>query len=759
MKKAIKVLSIIFASILLLLAIVFSITFVYYSNLAKKEVFDSTKLATSSFKIEVYDNNGDLIDDKNHFNNQHISIKTLPKHTTDAFISIEDKNFYSHSGVNYKRMLKALLTNITSGKLKEGASTISQQLIKNTHLTNEKTYERKIKEIFLAKEMESQISKDDILESYLNVIYYGNNLYGIENASRFYFSKSASELNLEESAMLAGIIKSPGNYCPINNPEACLKRRNLVLREMFKDGKISDAEYTSALDKDLNLNIDENFNNGQNTYSQASIDEACKILGIPTKQIALGKYKIYTYQNPNKQKSLENAVKNEYSSLGKNDFAAISVNNKSTGIEAYFGNSAYSILGSKRQPGSIIKPLLVYGPAINENIISPATEILDEEININGYTPQNVNKQFAGYMSVRDAVAKSSNIPAVKTLSYIGIDKAKRYAERFGIEFDENDVGYALALGGMTYGTDIKTLTSAYASFANSGKFAPATFVREIKDKNGKTIYSAQKSYDQILREDANYLTLNTMFETVKTGTSRRLNDLPYQIAAKTGTVGQGVENTDAYNISLTSEDTVGVWVGNLNGETIGKITGGIEPTYIIKSYFEIIYSSHTPKDFEIPTSVDEVEIDALELQNNHILVKANDYIPQRYKQKEIFSKFNLPKERSTNFLEIKPTELTGKVENNNILLSFEAENYLIYDLYKIEKNGDKLIKTFEGIEGNISHTINFGENNSEKYYLKTKIKNHANGEILESEASNIIELNKNARTAVISNKKNKWYI
>lgn len=759
MKKAIKMSIIIFSCILLLVALAFSIIFTYYSILAKKEVFDSTKLASSSFQIQVFDNNGKLISDKNQFNNQNISIKELSPRTINAFVSIEDKNFYSHSGVNYKRMVKALLKNISSGKLKEGASTISQQLIKNTHLTNEKTYERKIKEIFLAKEMEKQLSKDEIIESYLNVIYYGNNVYGIENASRFYFSKPASNLSLTESATLAGIIKSPGNYCPINKPENCLKRRNLVLLEMFKDGKITEKEYSSAKETPLNLKVDENFNNGQNTYSQASIDEACRILNLPTKQIALGKYKIYTYQNPEKQSHLENAIKNKFADIKQNDVAGISVNNETFGVEAYFGKSAYSILDAQRQPGSIIKPLLVYGPAINENILSPATEILDDEININGYKPQNVNNKFSGYISVRDAVAKSTNIPAVKTLSYVGIDKAKRYAERFGIEFDEKDNGYALALGGMTYGTDLKTLASAYASFGNSGKFAPATFVKEIRDKNDKVIYSAQKSFDQILREDANYLTLNTMLETVKSGTARRLNPLPYQIASKTGTVGKNSTNFDAYNLSLTSEDTVGVWVGNLNGKDIGNITGGILPTEIIKSYFEKVYSSHTPKDFAVPTSIDEVEIDALELEHNHIIVKANDFIPSRYKQTEIFSKFNLPKERSSNFLEIEPAKLSGKVENNNIILNFDAENYLIYDLYKIDKKEEKLIKTFEGLSGNITQTIPFGKEKTEKYFLKTKIKNHATGEILESSPSNIIELNKNSKSAVITDKKNKWYI
>lgn len=739
--------------------IAFAIIFVIFSAQAKKEVFDSTKLATASFQIEVYDENGNLITDKNQFNNQHISIKELNKNIIDAFISIEDKNFYNHSGVNYKRMIKALLKNLSSGKVKEGASTISQQLIKNTHLSSERTYERKIKEIFLAKEMERQVSKEEILESYLNVIYYGNNIYGIENAARFYFSKPASELSLEQSATLAGMIKSPGNYCPITKTDKCIKRRNLVLSEMLKDGKISKEEYENAKNSELKLNIDENFNNGQNSYSQAAIDEACKILSIPTKQIALGKYKIYTYQNPNKQAALEKALENQFSEVGKHDIAGISINNSTFGVEAYFGKSAFSILNSKRQPGSIIKPILVYGPAMNENKISPSTMILDDKIDINGYKPENVTKTYSGYVSIRDAVAKSMNIPAVKTLSYIGIDKAKRYAERYGIEFDENDNGYALALGGMTYGTNLLTLTNAYASFANDGKFKTACFIKEIKDKNNKTIYTSQKPYDQILREDANYLNLETLFESAKTGTAKRLSDLPYQIASKTGTVGKGASNGDAYNLSVTTEDSVGVWVGNLKGEEIGTITGGILPTYVVKDYFKEIYKKHTPKDFTIPSSIAEVEIDSLELENNHIVVKANDFIPERYKTTAHFSKFNLPKEMSSNFLEIQSPTLTGKVENGNVVLEFDAENYLKYDLYKIENNKKKLIKSFDGICGKLNYTAPFGKNKSEKYYLKTKIKNYTTGQEIESEPSKIIELIKTSKNAVTTDNSNKWYI
>ena len=756
MKKTIKVLTIIFISILAILFVFFATIFSYFFSTARTEKFDKNKLATSNFQIEVYDQNNEIIDDINRYNNQHVRLDTLNEQTKNSFISIEDKNFYSHSGINVKRIGKATMKNILSGKLKEGASTISQQLIKNTHLSNEKTFKRKVKEIYLAIQMEKEMTKDEILESYLNVIYYGNNIYGIENASRFYFSKPAQNLNLEESATLAGIIRSPNNYCPITKKENCLKRRNLVLYEMLKDGYITIEEFEKAKNSELKLNVDENFDNGQNTYSQASIDEACKILSLPTKQIALGGYKIYTYQNPEKQTALKNSILNE--NIKNLDVAGILINNESSTVEAYYGKSAYSILNAKRQPGSSIKPILVYGPAMNENIIYPSTMILDDEIDIAGYKPQNFNKKYSGYISIRDAVAKSVNIPAVKTLSYIGIDKAKQYAKRYNIEFDKNDNGYALALGGMTYGTNLKTLTNAYVSFANNGIYKEAKFVREIRDKNNKIVYTNISPTEHILREDSNYLTLSTLFESVKNGTAKALSALPYQIASKTGTVGKEDGNTDAYNISLSSEDTVGVWIGSLNNENIGEETGGKTPTKIVKNIFEKIYKTHTPKDFPVPNSIAEVEIDALELQNNNVVVKANDFIPERYKIKEIFSKFNLPKDSSTNFLVVTPANLSGKVENNNIKLEFDAQNYLTYDLYKVEKEKDALVKTFTGVNGKLSYVTDFGKENKASFYLKTKIKNHATGDEIESEPSKTIQFIKSKNDEIKTSSK-KWYV
>lgn len=754
MKKAKKISLIVVASVLALLFIVASVFASIFFSISRSETFDQNKLINANMKIEVYGDDGNLLSDKSLFNSQYISLSKIPKETVDAFISIEDKTFYSHNGINPKRIVKAILNNISKGKASQGASTISQQLIKNTHLSSEKTYSRKIKEISLALEMEKELSKDEILENYLNVIYYGNNIYGIENASQFYFSKSASELTLEEGATLAALIKSPGFFDPIQQKERCLKRRNLVLSEMEKDGKISQEVAQKARETDLVLKINETFDRGQNTYSQGAIMEAEEILKMPAKQIAIGKYKIHTFFSKEKQDALKAAIDAE--ELGF-DQAGISINNSTHGIEAFYGKSAYNVLKTKRQPGSTIKPLLVYAPALNENIISPATKILDEEININGYKPQNFEKTFRGHLSTREALSLSSNIPAVKILSYVGIPKAKRYATRLGIEFDENDNGYALALGGMTYGTNIKTLAAAYTTFANNGKFYGAKFIKKIEDENGKTIYEAKFVPDEVFREDSNYLMVSMMETSATKGTSKRLASLPFQIAGKSGTVGVGATNSDAFSVALTTKDTVATWVGDLTGNNIGYLTGGKAPTDMIKNYFKAIYKTETPKDFRVPSSITEVEIDALEYENNNIVQTANDFTPSRYKLTEVFSRFNLPKEKSTNFLKVEPATLNGKIVNGNYVFEFDAQSHITYELYRIENDENKLVKTFGGQNGKVTCTLPQSDKES-KFFLVSKIKNFSTNEEVSSDNSNIVHfLGKEAKTTQISQKS--WYI
>lgn len=697
MKKFIKVTLIIFFILLLatLVGLGFYISSIYINARAMK--LNEDILSSPYISVQVYDKENKPLKEDNEINRNFAKIDELSADTKNAFISIEDKSFYSHHGVNYKRIAKAMLNNIKSRSLKEGASTITQQLVKNTQLTSEKTFERKIKEVALAQKIEAKYSKDEILQNYLNIIYFGNNCYGIENAANYYFSKHAKELNLEESAMLAGLIKSPAKYSPIRNKENCINRRNLVLSEMYKDEVISTEDYNKAKNSPLNLSINNERKNKLNSYSQASIDEAEMILGLPARQIALKGYKIYTYQNHNKQEALENAINSQNL---ETDSAGIVINNSNHSIEAYIGDSIFKILDAKRQPGSCIKPILVYAPALNEDIIYPCSQILDEKTSISNYTPKNVGNVYRGYVSAREALSKSINIPAVKVLSYLGIDKGKAYAENMGITFDEKDDSYTLALGGMTYGVSLQQLAGAYSTFANNGYYAAPKFVSFITDKNNRLVYINKPKAQQVLREDCAYLITDMLRTCATSGTAKKLASLNMDIASKTGTVGKSnsKENLDAWNISYTKEQTCGIWIGNLDNTPI-NYAGGNQPTEIVKQYFASVKDNST---FTTPESIVEKNIDGTELSENHRIVLANNYIPERYTQKEIFSIFNLPSDVSNKFTSMPKTDFNSKVENNKAIISFNAKDYVTYNF----KANDKVLKSISNKNGEQIVTI-----------------------------------------------------
>ena len=658
-------------------------------------------------------------------------------------------------------MVKAAFNNFKAGKIKEGASTISQQLIKNTHLTSEKSYKRKIKEIIITKKMEKEIPKKDILESYLNVIYFGNGCYGIENASNYYFSKSAKELNLEEAALLAGIIKSPYNYSPITNTDKCEERRNLVLRNMYTDKKISYHQLNSAVSKPINLKINKQATNKLNTYSEMALDEAISLLKMPAKQIAIGQYKIYTYLDTDKQEKLyESVIKQNIES----DYAVCSANIEKGAIEAYVASSAYKIKDNPRQPGSTIKPILVYAPALEENKITTLTKINDEKIDISGYSPKNVGGTYSGYVSVEECVERSLNIPAVKCLSYVGIDKAKKYASKCGISFDESDNGYALALGGMTKGVNVVELTNAYIALANNGIKRDCKFIKYITDKDGNIIYVNPKEESRVFRDDTAYLMTKMLISASKKGTSKQLSDCEYMVASKTGTVGseEKLKNVDAWNVSYTTEDVVAVWLGNMD-KTLITYSGSKQPVSISKHYLNSIYENSKPKDFNKPSSIETIEIDMLEYNKNNLIVRANEFIPERYKLKEEFSKFNLPSEESKNFITIQPPHLVGSVKNNKAILSFNGESYLTYELYKTYNNKTELVTIVSGKEGEITTEDKIQNNIHYSYYLIAKLKNFTNNTEVISEKSNSIQLIKSSDSLVIDNtanhSKDKWYI
>ena len=741
MKKSFKwILLIIFFIVLaVLLAAGFYISSIYMN--ARAMAIDEDALSSSEVYIEVYDKENKPIKEFNEINKQYANIENLSDTTKNAFISIEDKSFYSHSGVNYKRMVKALINDVKARKLKEGASTITQQLVKNTQLTSDKTVERKIKEIALAQKLEKRYSKDEILEKYLNIIYFGNNCYGIESASNYYFSKSAKDLSSSEAATLAAIIKSPAKYSPTKNPDNCLKRRNLVLSEMYKDNFIQADEYNLAINKPLSLTINEKPKNKLNSYSQSAIDEAVSILKIPAKKIALKGYKIYTYQDQEKQNALTNAI--DIEGLDCNSAAVVIDNNNHT-VQAYVGSSNYKILDAKRQPGSCIKPVLVYAPALNEDIIYPCTPLLDEKTTISDYTPKNIGDVYRGYISAREALSKSINIPSVKVLSYVGIDKAKSCAEDMGFVFDEKDDSYSLALGGMTYGVNLVQLASSYSTFANGGKFAPAKFVSFITDKNNKLVYVNKPHEKQVLREDASYLITDMLKTCAKSGTAKKLASLDKEIAAKTGTVGKSnsKQNLDAWNVSYTKDQTICVWLGNLDNSPI-SYAGGNQPTEIARRYFsQVEDNSH----FSVPSSIVEKDIDATELYENHRIVLAGNSTPERYTQKELFSRFNLPTDISNKFVNMEKQSFKGKVNGSNAEIEFDAKNYITY----VFKSNGKTLKEISGLNSKqkvILPLKNQKQTITIDYYITI------NPDVNESEEITFIKTKQN------SSDKDKWFI
>ena len=416
------------------LFLIFSVLFAlgYYLAVTKNVALDPQKLILNEKNIVLYDKNRDVVKGVSSFSpTQTVTIEDIPQHVQNAFICCEDKRFYKHNGFDALRFGKAVLNNLKAGSFKEGASTISQQLIKNTHLSQEKTIKRKFQEWKLTRQLEKRYTKEEILAKYLNTIYFGHNCFGIVSAADFYFQKTPNELSLADGAILAGLVKSPNNYSPYKNPERCKIRKESVLALMQKNGKISEKERKSALAEPLPVLDSFSRNTG---FSHFVFDELTSL----SEQYGFtvgGKVEIETYLDQNLQNELEELA----NGITDTDKTVMVLDNQ----QHLFKACVSSVGNIQRLPGSLIKPLLVYAPALEENILSPATPILDEKINYAGYSPENYGGKYYGYVSMREAVEKSLNIPAVKTLESIGVERAAKYTSHLHLPIDKHPyMGY-----------------------------------------------------------------------------------------------------------------------------------------------------------------------------------------------------------------------------------------------------------------------------------------------------------------------------
>ena len=592
--------------------------------------FDKSRLNEVYTSLTVLDNVGAPLSEPLYLNDyKQIPLDALHDYTYMAFVAVEDKRFFDHNGIDYKRVAGALLHNLKSGSYKEGASTISQQLIKNTHLDNYKTLRRKVNEMILATELERSYSKKEILEMYVNTIYFGRNAYGIETAANVYFNKSATDLTVSESAVLAGMIKAPNNYAPDKNAEKCKTRRNRVLKLMLDQNVIDVEAYNEAIASEITYSPQ--VSRSEKSYSYQVMQEACKILNMTPLQLAKSDFVIETYCNQQTQKELTKLINADATTTKQgtlSQLACIVCDNKG-GVEGCYmrGESA----DSRRQVGSAIKPIAVYAPALNEKIITQASPVLDEETDFNGYKPTNAGG-YNGWTTIKYAVSKSLNVPAVKTLNALGLPTAEKYLNKLGIEGEQN---LSLALGNANGGMNIFTLAKCYATLANDGCCNDVAFIKNIYSEKG-LIYSRELQEDRVFQSSSNFLMTDMLVNTVNNGTAKLLKNDKFQVAAKTGTVGNSEGNSDALVAGYTTENTFVVWY---SGDLANSVNGSSEPCKLASSLLSKMYANSKPQKFIAPNSVVELDIDKDSLYEDQLVKKCDMGL------KFWFDKSNQPKE------------------------------------------------------------------------------------------------------------------
>lgn len=523
-------------------------------------------------------------------NRLEIPLQKMPDNLKNAIVNVEDARFFDHSGIDLYSIARAIWVDIKGGGYIEGASTITQQLARNILLTQKKALSRKIQEVFLAMKIEHNYTKEEILERYLNQIYFGHGTYGIETASRMYFGKSVTQLQLHQIAMLAGLPKSPNNYSPYSNPEAAKRRRAVVLDQMVKYGTISRAKAAFYKKKPLDV-IPLSASKRKAAYF---IDYVVKKLDdtIDEETLYTGGYQIYTTLDPVAQKAADDAVATltggvpDAKGILQPQIALVAIDPRTGYIKAMIGGRDFSntqlnrAVAAYRQPGSAIKPF-VYATALDSRNYSPGTVMIDEPVSYPTstgavYSPKNYDRQYRGSITLRQALEQSVNTIALKLVEQLGPSQVVNYAKQMGLQSlvvsgPRNDLNLAsMALGGLTKGVTPLEIAAAYSPLANQGIRVEPIAVLEVKDADGNTLYEDNLHKKLVLSEDTAYMMTDMMRGVIIRGTGRGANiDRP--AAGKTGTTN---DNTNAWFVGYTPDLLAAVWIGNDSQKQPIKIDG-----------------------------------------------------------------------------------------------------------------------------------------------------------------------------------------
>lgn len=620
------------------------------------------------------------------------SLEEIPDHLQKAVIAIEDARFYQHHGIDFRGIVRAALTNLMYREIKEGASTITQQLARNAFIENpQRTFKRKIQEAILALQLERTYTKEQILEQYLNIVYFGPGAYGVKAAAQVYFGKDVKDLTLAESALLAGIIQSPARYSPLikGNEEAAKERQAVVLANMVKYGFIDQAQADKALQEKLVFNHQPLKTTPQYPYFvDAVIEEASQLLeenGIDAGELFRGGLRVYTTLDAQVQAKIEEVYSNPanfpQSASDRLVESAMVVLDPHTGeIRGLIGGRQYTTLRglnratqAQRQPGSTIKPLVVYGPALEKGF-TPATVIDDVPTTFPGspkpFTPVNYDGRYRGLITMREAIRWSVNVAAVKMLHTIGVDTGFQFGRNLGLPLKDSDRHLALALGGITSGVTPLQMAAAYGAFANQGVYVTPHTVVRITDSAGRDLVVNTPQQKVVMSEQVAYLMTDMLQTVIKSGTGQRAQ-IGRPAAGKTGTTSlpdlpgfKGLDgSTDAWFVGYTPELVAAVWMGYDQTDPthyLRGVAGGSYPALIWKQVMQEALKGVPVKDFPRPPGIVYADVDA----KSGLL--PSDLTPKEFIIKEVFTADTVPKKVSDVWVRLQICATTGQLASPN---------------------------------------------------------------------------------------------
>ncbi|WP_069095900.1 transglycosylase domain-containing protein [Methyloligella halotolerans] len=519
----------------------------------------------------------------------HVRVEDLPPHLIEAVIATEDRRFYSHFGVDPLGLMRAAVVDIMAGAFVEGGSTITQQLAKNLFLKPDRTIERKIEEMVYAIWLERRFDKNQIMELYLNRVYFGGGAYGVEAASRRYFGKSATDLDLPESAMLAGLLKAPSTYSPTRSRKLANSRLEVVLDNMVAAGFITEGEAKRAASQPLGLRAQ-----GDQTGYPYIVDWVAELLPefVGEKH---GDLIVTTSIEPAVQKSAQQTLQKRLDAEGGEGGAhegAVVVLGTDGAVKALVGGRSYQTspynraVKAKRQPGSSFKPF-VYLAAMEAGY-TPDSVAIDSPVSLAGWNPKNYHSKYYGEVTLRTGLEKSLNSVAVKLIRQVGPARVIQTAQRMGIE---SKLGNEMSLALGTSEVSLLELTSAYAPFANGGMRAQTHVIEEIRDADGQVLYRWQASPAAPAIGRRQLGAMNDMMNAVVvSGTGRRAGIPQHVAGGKTGTT-QG--SKDAWFVGYTAHYVAGVWIGNDDNTPMKKVTGGTIPAEV---WHDVMLAAHADK-------------------------------------------------------------------------------------------------------------------------------------------------------------------